>query len=57
MRVEITVVSVEITFMGVKNTMRVEITLDRIVIILVSVKFTRTRVNISLECVETTPFM
>jgi hypothetical protein len=45
--VEITVVSIVITFMRVKITMRVEITL-------VSVIFTRIHVKITLVYVETT---
>jgi hypothetical protein len=51
---EITVVSGVIKFLRVKITMRVQITLDRVVITLVSVIFTRTRVKITLMCVETT---
>jgi hypothetical protein len=39
--IEITVVSVVITFVRAKVKMRVEITLDRVVITLVSVTFTR----------------
>jgi hypothetical protein len=43
-----------ITVVGVKITMRVETTLERVIITLISVIFTRIGVKTTLVCVETT---
>jgi hypothetical protein len=50
--VEITLLSIGITFVPVETTLRVEITLERVEITLMSVIFTCIRVKLTLVCAE-----